>query len=387
MFLQLISKQLIFILCFLSIVFTTKTKIYSSRIQSKLYSQKPSGVNEGGNPFSNFLSSMNDKLLMENAERLGRRETELLGKKHPIKTLPSLPLNAANKKRIRPIDIDSSLTNPLFSKYLLDNDGCVSVKNVLSSNLAFELLDYINRQKLQCEIDVTEGNIPYEFRFGSVNNRRNRYDMFLPYDEPIVQRALHEIFHNLKDFIFELAEGQKGIGMDDEVLRKRSRCVLHELSCIISDPGSPTQCVHCDTPYLESVAPLYTFFVALQDVKDDMGHTTYLPKTHTKAAHDIFNAGIKQKEDLISCIPPVRTSLKQGDVVIFDSRVLHCGGANTSDMRTVQVQEGEAGERRVLFYFTLTSGDTERYNPNPSRGMGSIRLQDRMRLNILNILA
>ena len=38
--------------------------------------------------------------------------------------------------------------------------------------------------------------------------------------------------------------------------------------------------MHCDTPYLEQVAPLYTFFVALQDVESNMGHTTFLPRTH-----------------------------------------------------------------------------------------------------------
>lgn len=97
-----------------------------------------------------------------------------------------------------------------------------------------------------------------------------------------------------------------------------------------------------------------------------MGHTTYLPRTHTATAHEIFNAGIRQKEELIAASPPVITCLKKGDVAIFDSRVLHCGGANTS-----------TDKRRVLFYFTFTAGDTQKHNPNPSRGTGSIRAVDR----------
>lgn len=55
---------------------------------------------------------------------------------------------------------------------------------------------------------------------------------------------------------------------------------LHELSCIYAQPDAPRQCVHADTIVLPcpqypdvSMAPLYTFFVALQDVEDDMGHT------------------------------------------------------------------------------------------------------------------
>ena len=127
---------------------------------------------------------------------------------------------------------------------------------------------------------------------------------------------------------------------------------------------------------MDKVAPLYTFFVALQDVADDMGHTTFLPKTHTQMAHNIFNAGIRQKEELIAMTPAVVSCLKKGDVAIFDSRVLHCGGANTTP-----------DKRRVLFYFTFTSGDTEKFNPNPSRGAGSIRIEDRFKHTLKSLLS
>jgi hypothetical protein len=66
-----------------------------------------------------------------------------------------------------------------------------------------------------------------------------------------VQRALKEAANNLKPFLLEMP------GMAE-------RGMVHEISCIISDPGSPDQCVHCDTPWLADVAPLYTFFIALQ---------------------------------------------------------------------------------------------------------------------------
>jgi ectoine hydroxylase-related dioxygenase (phytanoyl-CoA dioxygenase family) len=62
-------------------------------------------------------------------------------------------------------------------------------------------------------------------------------------------------------------------------------------------------------------------------------------------------------------------------MALFDSRVVHCGGANTSQ-----------GKRRVLFYFTLTAGDTEKYNPNPSRGTGSIRAIDRHKYSYKQLL-
>ena len=50
----------------------------------------------------------------------------------------------------------------------------------------------------------------------------------------------------------------------------------------------------------------------------------------------------KQKDSLIASLPAVTSALKTGDVAIFDSRVLHCGDANSS------------AKRRVLFYFTLS---------------------------------
>jgi hypothetical protein len=46
--------------------------------------------------------------------------------------------------------------------------------------------------------------------------------------------------------------------------------MVHEVSSIVSDPGSPRQCVHADTIYMPCrqypvhMAPLYTFFIALQ---------------------------------------------------------------------------------------------------------------------------
>ena len=319
--------------------------------------------------FEKIGEKLNDKILMENAERLGRIEQSLIGKKHELKTMAPIKLPKAMSTRLK----DSSL---LVNAVLL-RDGCVSISDVISSQTASELLTYINKEKQHTEDQIETQEADYDDRFGAVNNRRNRADMFLPYAEPIVQKALKEAATNLSPLLLEM-DNMKDTGN------------LHELSCIISDPGSPTQCIHCDTPWLPNVAPLYTFFIALQDVEDDMGHTLYLPKTHVKQAHDIFNAGIKQKENLIAASPPVKTKLTKGDVVIFDSRVLHCGGPNTSEQRPFPGNEegtqGTRGARRVLFYFTFTSGDTATFNPNPSRGTGSIRTVDRYEHTLHSIL-
>ena len=51
--------------------------------------------------------------------------------------------------------------------------------------------------------------------------------MFLPFEEPVVQAALREAVSNLAPLLTNL-ENMLQCG------------VLHELSCIISDPGAPT---------------------------------------------------------------------------------------------------------------------------------------------------
>ena len=128
-------------------------------------------------------------------------------------------------------------------------------------------------------------------------------------------------------------------------------CSLDGLMALLVGPHRllRRQCIHADTIHLPcpqypdvSADPLYTFFVALQDVEDNMGHTTFLPQTHTSQAHVLWNSPQRQKEKFIESSPAAISSLKRGDIAVFDSRVLHCGCANTSD------------KRRVLFYFTAS---------------------------------
>jgi ectoine hydroxylase-related dioxygenase (phytanoyl-CoA dioxygenase family) len=93
------------------------------------------------------------------------------------------------------------------------------------------------------------------------------------------------------------AVGRMGPLLEAAVTRQG---MVHEVSCIVSDPGSPRQCVHADTIYMPcrqfplEMPPLYTFFIALQDISDDMGHTTFLPRTHTEVLNET---------------PPVQSSL------------------------------------------------------------------------------
>ena len=69
------------------------------------------------------LASINDRVLMENAERLGAMEKELIGQKlGKIEQLVKIPLKAVNSK-------------PMGVKNLLLRDGVVCISKVLSHSL------------------------------------------------------------------------------------------------------------------------------------------------------------------------------------------------------------------------------------------------------------
>lgn len=116
---------------------------------------------------------------------------------------------------------------------------------------------------------------------------------------------------------------------------------LYELACLVSEKGAPRQPVHPDNPY-QDTAPLVTCFVALQDISIDMGPTTFLPRTHTAAAHAAFDASTAARDALLGETPARVALLRAGDCALFDSRTLHCGGANT-----------ERGDTRAIFYFSF----------------------------------
>lgn len=157
------------------------------------------------------------------------------------------------------------------------------------------------------------------------------------------------------------------------VMGERVRVV--ELAAITSDPGAVAQPVHADTMHgvtrflqsdvqvptaeanveqdedagddLTSVvraiatdtALIYTCLVALQDVETDMGPTHVWPGTNTVEHHATLwasSSGAKLMVDDADKAFGVQRrdmTLQKGDLVIYDSRTMHCGGANNSQKR------------------------------------------------------
>ena len=226
---------------------------------------------------------------------------------------------------------------------ILRKEGVIRVDKVLSEATADSLRDYLYDLRYKSESDVKEGKIQPIERFADVLLRHNRCDLTVPLGDEIVSTALYESMCKSPVGSIILSE----FGHD---------ATLHELSCLMSDSGSQRQCIHPDTPYIDGKkAVLYTCFIALQDVTLDMGPTTWLPRTNTKDAHEIFrDQSGAEKDDFISKTPAVLGTLSKGSAAIFDSRTLHCGTANRSD------------KSRALFYFSFKSPKLAGSTGNPA---------------------
>ena len=221
---------------------------------------------------------------------------------------------------------------------VLKKDGVVRIDKVLSSDQADKMREYVVSLREKSIEEVKSGKVQSLQRFANVLLRKDRCDLTLPLGQDDV------IADSLNEVLRESAAGQT----IKALLGKGS--ILYELSCLVSDPGSHRQNLHPDTPHFEGkAAVLYTCFIALQDVRLDMGPTTWLPGTHTAEAHEAFqdsnspsDGGESRKDELIRTAPSVMGLLPKGCCAIFDSRLLHCGTANRSE-----------NDSRALFYFSF----------------------------------
>lgn len=225
---------------------------------------------------------------------------------------------------------------------VLKKNGVVRIDKVLPSKTADRLREFVLRSRESATLDVEDGRVKQLDRFADVLLKCNRCDLKIPLGPDIITKSLQQLLCKspVTDTIGEV------LGSD---------ATLYELSCLISDPGSQRQVVHPDNPFVakHDLSPdepiLLTCFVALQDIDFSMGPTVWIPGTHTKEAHEIFqdetagiDGGDSPKDNLLRTSPNVLGKLKKGSCAIFDSRLLHCGSANRSEDTS-----------RALFYFSF----------------------------------
>ena len=143
----------------------------------------------------------------------------------------------------------------------ITNDGIVRMNNVLSSDICDELLASIN-EKLAKDL-ANHVDMSRLTGYGNVLCRDNRWDLYLNSTESINNRALCALFGDssskFSHFIGNLFENTEEYNIE-----------FHEFSSLISEIGASSQPIHPDSQYTAD-CPMYTFFIALQDITIDMG--------------------------------------------------------------------------------------------------------------------
>jgi len=284
-------------------------------------------------------------------ERRALKEEELLrGKKKKLKELkapklkiPSVKAGTGFGSQSTPQSPEERLANEQAK--ILNRDGVLRINSVLSPDLSDKLRSYVLEQQKIAEIETEKDLILSKAFYGVENQRKNRCDLQLSllqggYASDNGKKVNPDEPYVLADALQELL-GMNGTLRPIYQNLVTSEGEFYELASVITDPGSLRQQVHPDLPFKE-IAPLYVIFLALQDVDENMGPTTFLLKTHTKKENAIFN-DYSQKDEQLSRADSRIATLKKGDAVLFDARILHCGNAN----------DAEKGSNRVLFNFSF----------------------------------
>jgi Phytanoyl-CoA dioxygenase (PhyH) len=250
-------------------------------------------------------------------------------------------------------DVADPVSDPLTQKYIHDlaADGVIRIDHVLSKELCAAILDFTNQSLDKAEEDSNQNDRRNEtMLFGNVFERANRFDMYLrPTAESVVDACLHSLLNAQSPlgmlFSQLLLQSQANSqDVDRQNCNKIPNLPFHELSCLISDPGSVAQPLHPDSPYYPVQAPMWTVFCALQPVSRQMGPTVVVPGTHTKRFHDP-PAGANVRTLMHQECTYRRAELSTGDCIVMDARTFHYGSANMSS--------SDENQRRSLLYFTL----------------------------------
>lgn len=238
----------------------------------------------------------------------------------------------------------------------LAREGYAVVRNAVGEDTAAALCRLVSQQTDSLRAAKNSA------RFGRIQTPLGRHDLLLDLDAPVAA-ALNELLSGVAGRVMETVVG--------------STARVMELAAISSDPGARAQRVHADTMHgvisflqadrggapdagdagndageddegdllLRSMAldtaPLFTCLVALQQVEPTMGPTLIWPGTNTVDCHTALwatrgpstEALSPEEADVLFGQPHEAMTLAAGDAVVYDSRTIHCGGANVSSTR------------------------------------------------------
>jgi hypothetical protein len=234
---------------------------------------------------------------------------------------------------------------------VLKRTGVVRLNNVLRADLCDQCTLSIDETLLTAvSVGADHFTAGVETGFGNVDSKELRWDMFLR-NEGAYEASYHSMFSRADNGESSL------LGGFFDALFAGEDAAFYEYAALISDNGAFTQRIHSDTTYQED-CPLYTVFIALQDISADMGPTVFIPASNTVDMHKEFRL---RRHQWLSDSEYSHALLRKGDCVIMDSRTFHCASANS-------------GGRRRLLYFTLLNPKT--------RDMGGGSLFSDMKLSL-----
>uniref|UniRef100_A0A7S2TLU8 Phytanoyl-CoA dioxygenase n=1 Tax=Lotharella oceanica TaxID=641309 RepID=A0A7S2TLU8_9EUKA len=216
----------------------------------------------------------------------------------------------------------------------LEQDGFVVLRGVLSPDAVKAA-----QARLASELDaaIRKGD---EKSFARINNRKRRHDLRLSM-APGNRRLLEAILHSSK------ATAQTYVG----VLGRGATLV--EFGVITSHPGAEAQDIHSDVEFDGDARCVFTTFVALQDISEDMGPTNIWPGTHQAFFCEFYKPRMLGPRDPYYWKnKPKLMTVNAGDAVLMDTRVMHCGGANSSK------------RERMLFHFSFETSGVDKNAPS-----------------------
>ena len=263
---------------------------------------------------------------------------------------------------------------------VLKNEGLVRIDRILSDSVTDKLRAFVYDIRNEEANKLIKGTT-LQAKFPTIR----RWDVSIPlfeYDDSGIATTTTTIaYQALQDVLQTTAVGEtmsRFLGTDT--------AELYELASYISDPGSSRQVIHSDTPFFgtdnHNQPILCTCFVALQDIRMDMGPTLWLPRTNTYAIHEQFfceddegggggeTTSTPVKDQLLQTRSSVVGLLPKGSCVLFDSRLLHCGTSNKSE-----------NDSRALFFFSFKHPRITLSNPGGDTASIRSDLKGRFRLS------
>lgn len=188
-------------------------------------------------------------------------------------------------------------------------DGYCIISDVLQPTLCKELLGLVDSVYQNAMQGDTSKVYP-------IHAAEKRLCLKLPMDLP-VHNALQELLK--VPSLRNLLEGS---------VTKNAK--LYDLTCVVSEPGAAAQPPHPDTTSKLESHRLVSIFVALQPVNEAMGPLNVYPGTHKEEMYSsLQRLGSAERAQRLKVVT-AQLSCGAGDVIVMDSRLWHCGGANNS---------------------------------------------------------